>query len=232
MFAVNPSGFGSGGSFGGSHGTQGGMQGGSGMGTHGSSQQRSHAGRGPKGWKRSDERIRDDVSEQLERHHEIDASDIEVRVENGEVTLTGSVEDRRAKRMAEDIAESVPGVSEVQNQIRVKRESRGSEHSQGGGSSHQGGQSGSQFGSHSGQHGGSQGSGGQQAGGSSGSGAGGTSAGTSGTMAGAGAGVGAGAGEAGTGAGAGGSSGGATSSGGQTADQGQGGGESRSRKGS
>jgi osmotically-inducible protein OsmY len=95
---------------------QGGMQGG-----QGSAQGRSHVGRGPKGWKRSDERVRDDVSEVLERHHEIDASEIEVKVENGEVTLSGTVEDRRAKRLAEDIIEGMPGVTEVHNQIRVRR---------------------------------------------------------------------------------------------------------------
>ena len=38
---------------------------------------------------------------------------------NGEVTLTGSVPDRHAKRLAEDLAEDVWGVRDVQNQIRV-----------------------------------------------------------------------------------------------------------------
>ena len=84
--------------------------------------QRSYAGRGPKGWRRSDERIQEDLSEQLERHPQIDASDIEVHVENGEVTMTGTVPDRQSKRLAEDVAESVWGVHDVQNQIKVKRE--------------------------------------------------------------------------------------------------------------
>jgi hypothetical protein len=57
-------------------------------------------GRGPKGYIRSDERIREDVSDRLEQHGEIDATEIEVRVSNGEVTLEGTVEDRRTKRMA------------------------------------------------------------------------------------------------------------------------------------
>jgi osmotically-inducible protein OsmY len=59
------------------------------------------------------------LSEQLARHPRIDASDIEVGVENGEVTLTGTVSDRQSKRMAEDIAENVYGVSDVQNRIRI-----------------------------------------------------------------------------------------------------------------
>jgi BON domain len=77
-------------------------------------------GRGPKGYIRSDERIREDVSDRLEQHGEIDASEIEVQVANGEVTLEGTVEDRRTKRMAEDIIETCPGVKEVHNRIRVQ----------------------------------------------------------------------------------------------------------------
>jgi hypothetical protein len=77
-------------------------------------------GRGPKGYTRSDDRIREDVSDRLEQHGEIDASEIEVRVASGEVTLTGTVDDRRAKRLAEDIIESCPGVKQVHNQIRVQ----------------------------------------------------------------------------------------------------------------
>jgi osmotically-inducible protein OsmY len=79
------------------------------------------SGRGPKGWQRSDDRIREDVSERLADHPHIDASEIEINVNNGEITLTGTVEDRQSKRLAEDIAESVSGVREVHNQIRVQQ---------------------------------------------------------------------------------------------------------------
>ena len=82
---------------------------------------RPSVGRGPKGCKRSDERIREELSEQLAQRYDLDASEIEVRVENGEVTLSGTVDDRSAKRMAEDLAESIFGVSEVHNHIRVQR---------------------------------------------------------------------------------------------------------------
>jgi osmotically-inducible protein OsmY len=77
------------------------------------------AGRGPKGYTRSDERIREDVSDKLMEHPDLDASEIEVRVSGGEVTLSGSVESRWAKRLAEDIAESCTGVRDVMNQLRV-----------------------------------------------------------------------------------------------------------------
>jgi hypothetical protein len=79
-------------------------------------------GRGPKGYGRSDARIREDVSDRLELHGEIDASEIEVRVESGEVTLEGTVSDRLTRRLAEDIVEDSPGVKQVHNRIRVQSE--------------------------------------------------------------------------------------------------------------
>jgi hypothetical protein len=79
------------------------------------------AGRGPRNWQRSDERIGEDINERLTHHPDIDASDIEVEVTGGNVTLKGKVDDRRAKRLAEDIAESVSGVHDVRNEIKVSR---------------------------------------------------------------------------------------------------------------
>ena len=86
-----------------------------------------HSGKGPRGWRRSDERICEDVNVALYRDPNIDAGDIEVRVVDCEVILTGTVADKFAKRMAEDIAESVFGVTDVQNLLRVKREGEGAE---------------------------------------------------------------------------------------------------------
>jgi len=77
-------------------------------------------GVGPKNWKRSDERIHDDVCEQLCDHPYVDASDIEVIVRDGEVTLTGTVDARLVKRAAEDAAHAVRGVVDVHNQLRVR----------------------------------------------------------------------------------------------------------------
>jgi osmotically-inducible protein OsmY len=79
-----------------------------------------YTGRGPKGYQRPDDRIREDVSDRLTAHGRIDASDIEVRIQGGEVTLIGFVDSRAAKREAEDLAEDVPGVREVHNQLRVR----------------------------------------------------------------------------------------------------------------
>lgn len=81
----------------------------------------SFRGRGPKGFQRSDERIRELVCERLHDHDDIDASDIDVTVSNGEVTLAGTVDDRRTKMLAEDVVESVSGVKDVQNSLKVDR---------------------------------------------------------------------------------------------------------------
>jgi osmotically-inducible protein OsmY len=78
------------------------------------------AGRGPRNYRRSDERMLEDVNEQLTQHPMIDATDIEVSIVEGEVTLRGSVDNRSSKRMAEDVAESVSGVKNVRNEIRVQ----------------------------------------------------------------------------------------------------------------
>lgn len=82
-----------------------------------------HRGRGPKGYRRADERIREDVNDRLTDDSWLDARDIDVVVADGEVTLTGTVDSRRAKRRAEDIAEHVSGVSDVQNNLKVRRDS-------------------------------------------------------------------------------------------------------------
>jgi len=81
----------------------------------------SYRGLGPKNYHRSDDRIREEVCERLADDDRVDASDIEVHVQDSIVTLTGSVNDRDMKRRAEDVIEMVNGVRDVQNQIRVAR---------------------------------------------------------------------------------------------------------------
>jgi hypothetical protein len=82
----------------------------------------SYRGIGPKGYVRSDERIREQVCEALTDHDGVDAREIEVGVQDGEVTLAGSVPERAMKRYAEMAAENCRGVKDVHNQIRVKPE--------------------------------------------------------------------------------------------------------------
>jgi osmotically-inducible protein OsmY len=78
-----------------------------------------HRGKGPKNYTRSQERIKEDVSDKLSDDSFLDASEIEVEVNGNEVTLSGSVDSRYSKHRAEDIAEDVTGVNYVQNNLRV-----------------------------------------------------------------------------------------------------------------
>ncbi len=80
-----------------------------------------HYGRGPRGYKRADDRIAEDVNDRLTDDWRLDATDIDVTVKDGEVTLSGAVQGREDKRRAEDLAGSVSGVVDVQNNIRVSR---------------------------------------------------------------------------------------------------------------
>jgi len=87
----------------------------------GNAQQGLHSGRGPKGYTRSDERIREDVCDALTWDPDLDASEMTVSVSNGEVTLSGVVEDRQAKRQAEEVIEDIAGLKDVHNQLRARR---------------------------------------------------------------------------------------------------------------
>ncbi len=78
-------------------------------------------GKGPKGYQRSDERIKEEISDRLEEHGDIDASEITVMVAVGEVTLEGTVPDRWMKRLAEDVAEDTAGVKQVHNRVRIEQ---------------------------------------------------------------------------------------------------------------
>jgi BON domain len=104
---------------GGSEGHWGDMDRGGRSGGDGSRERGQHAGKGPQGFQRSDERIKELVHEALTDHEHLDATHLIVDVKSGEVTLTGTVEDRPAKRLAEDVVERVTGVKDVLNQIRV-----------------------------------------------------------------------------------------------------------------
>jgi osmotically-inducible protein OsmY len=91
---------------------------------YGSQQQQQsgpYRGHGPKGYKRSDDRIKEEVCDCLTDAAHLDASQIEVAVKDGEVTITGKVDSREDKRTAEDMAERVSGVKHVQNNLRVEQ---------------------------------------------------------------------------------------------------------------
>jgi hypothetical protein len=85
----------------------------------------AHQGKGPRGYRRSDDRIREDVCDCLTDDPRIDASNMEVTVTECVVTLSGSVNSREDKRRAEDLVESISGVKDVNNNLRVSYETGG-----------------------------------------------------------------------------------------------------------
>jgi len=76
---------------------------------------------GPKGYQRSDERMREDISERIMHAAHVDSSDVTVNVVGGKVTLEGTVPDRYTKHYIEDLADGAPGVQDIDNRVRVRR---------------------------------------------------------------------------------------------------------------
>ena len=83
-----------------------------------------HSGRGPANYTRSDERILEDTCDKLTQDWGVDARNVQVTVAGGEVTLDGTVENRRQKRRAEDVVHDVSGVGHVQNNLRTQDTTR------------------------------------------------------------------------------------------------------------
>jgi hypothetical protein len=78
-----------------------------------------HRGKAPKNYKRSDEKISEDICDVLTDDPHVDASEIEFEVTNGDVKVSGTVADRYQKRKVEDLIEEIRGVSNIENNIRV-----------------------------------------------------------------------------------------------------------------
>ena len=79
------------------------------------------AGTGPRGWRRTDERIHDDVCDRLARRRDLDVADVSVEVEDGWVRLSGTVSDRPMKHAIERVVDACAGVRDIDNRIRVMR---------------------------------------------------------------------------------------------------------------
>ena len=86
----------------------------------GNHQRRGFSGRGPKNWERTDEKIKNDVCESLYHSPVIDASDIDVHVKDGEVTLKGWVNNRDEKKEAENCIDDILGVSDIFNELHLR----------------------------------------------------------------------------------------------------------------
>ncbi len=89
-------------------------------GTQGMMEQKSR--KGPKGYQRSDDRLREEVINILINQASFDLDDVEVDVSQGVVKLTGSVPDRQARYEAEELADGLWGVKDVTNNLKVGSE--------------------------------------------------------------------------------------------------------------
>jgi osmotically-inducible protein OsmY len=104
----------------------------------------SHRGKGPKGYTRSDDRLKEVICEKLSDDPMIDASEISVDVTGQVVKLTGTVDDRSTKYEVEELVERCGGVKDIDNQLRVRSgSSQGSQLGSQGGSMETSGSSGS-----------------------------------------------------------------------------------------
>lgn len=74
---------------------------------------------GPKGYQRSDERMKEDISERLYAAYHVDSSEVTIDVRAGKVTLEGTVPSRHMKHAIEDMVDDCMGVVEIDNRIRV-----------------------------------------------------------------------------------------------------------------
>jgi hypothetical protein len=76
--------------------------------------------REPRGYQRSDERLRDEIYDKLIRQTNIDVSDVEVAIDEGVVSLSGMLSTRWEKHQVEDIVDSIWGVKDIHNNLRVR----------------------------------------------------------------------------------------------------------------
>ena len=80
----------------------------------------SYYGVGPKGWRISDERIKDNICEAMARNIHLDASGVEVEVSDGVVYLRGEVNDKMMKHEAEKVVNNQFGVKDLKNEITLR----------------------------------------------------------------------------------------------------------------
>ncbi|GEM_PF-1868506 len=89
------------------------------MGMEAGEEEGPYRGKGPV--KRTDEQIKAEVEQTLTDNSWLDASNVQVSsVQEGVVTLTGTVDSRDSKRRAEDLADEVLGVKDVQNNLQIQ----------------------------------------------------------------------------------------------------------------
>lgn len=79
-----------------------------------------YTGIGPKGYDSAGGPAGQEVVSRLTQHGQIDASNIEITILDGEVLLEGTVDSDETKRLTEEATESIPNVNSVQNLLKVQ----------------------------------------------------------------------------------------------------------------
>ena len=75
-------------------------------------------------YRRTDERVRDDICERLFHSSAVDTADVSVEVRDGVVIFEGTVPHRGMRYALEDIAAQCMGVVDIENRVRVATQSR------------------------------------------------------------------------------------------------------------
>lgn len=79
-----------------------------------------YSGLGPIGYDSAGDPIGQEVYSRLTQHGHVDATEIEIVIDNGEVLLEGTVDSEATKRLAEEAVASIGTVRSVQNLLRVR----------------------------------------------------------------------------------------------------------------
>jgi hypothetical protein len=77
------------------------------------------AGVPPRGYARTDTRVLEDVCDLLTVHGELDVRQVDVHCRNGVIRIEGHVPDERTRRLVEDVAREVLGVTGVENHLEL-----------------------------------------------------------------------------------------------------------------
>lgn len=82
---------------------------------------RNYYGYGPKGYRRSDQKLKDEARLLLNQDPILDSSNINIEVFNNVIFLRGFVDSRKDKKRAEFLIEDIFGIEDIQNQLKIMR---------------------------------------------------------------------------------------------------------------
>lgn len=82
---------------------------------------RNYYGFGPKGYRRSDQKLKDEARLLLNQDPILDSSNINIEVFNNVIYLRGFVDSRKDKKRAELLIEDIFGIEDIQNQLKIMR---------------------------------------------------------------------------------------------------------------